>query len=131
MQKISNKNTKLKIKRNVLFYHLVKIVGKSKVAIKLKIVEENEKRTMHDRNKIESMLVDHNRKRFNKALKTEAYDNKIIRSLKKEKVKDTILKGEIKRENINKKDVFKFLKLLEIKDKTLRTKIFNPINMKD
>ena len=107
-------------------------MGKSKAAVnKLKIVEEDVTRTTHDRNEIESMLIDHNRKHFNKALKTEAYDDKIIRSLKKEKVRDKILKGEIRREDVDNEDVFEFLKLLEIKDKTLPTKTFNPINMKD
>ena len=129
---MSNKNVKLKIKRNALFYYLTKIIGKSKVAVnKLKIAEEDVKRTTHDRNEIESMLIDHNRKHFNKVLKTEAYDDKIIESLKKEKVRDKILKGEIKRKDIDNEDVFEFLKILEIKDKTLSTKKFNPINMKD
>ena len=64
-------------------------------------------------------------------MKTEAYSDKIIKCVKKENAKDKILKGEIKKEDVDNEDILEFLKLLEMRDKTLCATTFNPIIIED
>ena len=89
-------------------------------------------RTSYEREKIERLLIQHNRNHFAKAKKIVAYRDKIMKSLYKDKIRDKVLGGILKREEVENSDVYEFLELLtsEYKD-SISTKVFTPIIVED
>jgi len=67
-----------------------------------------------------------------KAEKTAAYRDKITKSSHKDKVRDKVLGGTLKREEVKNSDVHEFLQLLTVEHKdSISTKVFTPITVED
>ena len=77
------------------------------------------------------MLIKKNREHFKKAMKTRAHNDKIIKSMHKNKIRDKTLQRELSSEDADCHNVLEFLKLLKCKNKALPTKIFQLITLED
>ena len=115
--------------KNHTFHYLTKTLGKKSALHKLQITNPLNKttRTTYDRKEIESLLTQHNIEHFSKAKKTPAYNDKIIKNLHKEEIRDKILKGKLQKEDVDDDHVYEFLKLLQNENKELPTKEFRPM----
>ena len=124
------KNVKRKIQRNQSFHYLTTKLGKSKTALNKLIIKEGKKsRTTHDRKEIETMLIRQNRNHLSKAMNAPACNDKIIKNLHKDSVRDKILRGELTREDVDNENVCEFLSLLALETKEIKTKTFNPMTL--
>ena len=106
------KSVKEKMKRNNTFSYLTRMVGKPKNSLtKLQMVDSktNEMKTMYDRREIEKVLIHHNRNHFSKAKNTPAYRDRITRMMHKSEIRDKVLNGTLKREEIDNSDLYDFL----------------------
>ena len=101
---------------------------------KLKIINSNIKvlRTTYDREEIENTLIQYKRKHFWKAKNTPVHKDKNTKYLHKDKVRNKILNGTLSRDDIDKKDICDFFKLLrQTRSKPINTTEFNPITKEE
>ena len=68
---------------------------------------------MNQRDEIENSLINQNKKYHHKVFNTKAYQDKVYKELLKDDTRNRILRGTLRWDECNKKDVFEFLKLLE------------------
>ena len=57
--------------------------------------------------------MEYNRENFQQAYQTKVYNDKIYNELKEDRVRNRILKGQLRREDCDDEDVFEFLSLLK------------------
>ena len=115
---------KAKLQRDRSFHYLTKHLGKTKSALnKLKLVDPESKRirTTHNRNEIESLLVQYNWIHLLKAINTAAYNDKLTKNLHKDKTGDKILAGELNRQDTGNVHLYEFMKLLKNTTRSIHT----------
>ena len=119
------------MRRNKSFHCLTRNIGKNKTALhKLIIKNRNKTRTSYDRKEIESLLAKNNREHLPKATITESCANK-IKNLHKDCIRDKMLTREISEEDVDNKNIFNFLKLLNAGKNKIETKRFKSMTMED
>ena len=75
----------------------------------------------------------YNKKHFQKAHEIRIFKDKIYNKLRDNTIRERIIKGQLKREECDNKEVFKFLKLLKLPRElyNLRNNSFTPITVVD
>ena len=109
------KSVRDKMRINDTLSHLAKVVGKPKKSLlKLRVINPRTKEIKNTcgRKEIESALAQHNRCHFSKAKNTPVYRDKITKAMHEDEVRDKILDGTLKREDVDNSDLIEFLKLL-------------------
>ena len=107
------------MRRNNTFSYLTRMVGKPKNSLlKLHVIDPRTKemKTCYGQKEIESALTQHNRRHSSKAKNTPVYRDKITKVLHRDEVREKVLDGKLKREDIDNSDLFHFLKLLVSKN---------------
>ena len=62
---------------------------------------------------------------------TAAHNDRLIKNLHKDEIRDRILKGELKKQDTDCSNIFDFMQLLQNKNKSISTKQFQPITIED
>ena len=107
------------MRRNNTFSYLIRMVGKPKNSLlKIHVIDSRTKemKTYYGQKEIESVLIQYNRCHFSKAKKIPVYRDKITKVLHRDEVRDKVLDGKLKREEVDNSNLFNFLKLLMSKN---------------
>jgi len=79
---------------------------------------------------IENAIFEQNRKHFKKAHDINIFKDKIYATLQKDRMRNKILRGQLREEDYNNKEVFEFLKLL-VNQNQRNEPAFKPITEED
>ena len=99
--------------------------------LKIKNPNNNQIKTTQNRQEIESLIIQQNRTHLSKAMKTSAYNDKLIQSLHINEIRDKILKGELKEQDTDDRNIYEFMKLLKKNQHAPNTTQFKPITLEE
>jgi len=127
------------IKRTLQRYHefryLSRHAGKGRRDNLKRIHECNDEnvivKSYTDRQSIEEKIIDFNTKHFMQAHQSIAFKDRIYEKLKRDNVRDKVLKGELEEQECDDARVFEFLKLLKQQNNTERQSIELKVTMEN
>ena len=81
----------------------------------LKVISNQDKEIiLNQRDEIKNNLINQNKKYYYEVFNTKVYQDKVCEELLKNDTRNRILRGNLRWDKHNQKDVFDFLKLLEM-----------------